>query len=377
MPLTKAKIGSLITPFICKNSSGENLPIFGLNIDKEFMPTHADIDNVDISKYKIVNPGEFAFSGMQTGRDDCIRIGFLDGKEPVLISPAYITFRVTSELILPTYFFMIFRSSEMDRYGSFLSDSSIRSNLDWDRFCDIELELPSLDVQRKYVVIYQSLLSNAQSYESKLEDLRIACGACLEEALKDFPSTLEGCLFAKGEKNSDGQAKMEMGISISKVFFPTLARSSNIRGQKKVRPGQFAFVPVTSRNGDKLSIALNQSDDCYAVSSSYEVFETAPTVNPKYLYIWLTRPSFDRFARFNSWGSVRETISLEEISRYKIGLPPRERQDAIVAIYEAYERRLGFVKRLNRVLKEVCPILVRGAIRESLGEHRSGYVCIQ
>lgn len=364
------KLGNLIEPVDVRNTDLLFGPdsVKGISTDKKFIDTKADLAGVPLSNYKIVSKNDFVYVADTSRRGEKIALAFCDAS-PCIVSSIYTSFRVRdASKLLPRYLMMFFNRIEFDRYARFNSWGSAREAFSWEDMCDIDFELPPLDIQRKYVAIYQSLLSNAQSYEEKLSDLRLACDACLEEAMRDFPSTLEGCLFECGEKNSDGQAIMEMGISISKVFFPTLARSSNIRGQKKVRPGQFAFVPVTSRNGDKLSIALNQSDDCYAVSSSYEVFETVPTVNPKYLYIWLTRPSFDRFARFNSWGSVRETISLEEISRYKIGLPPRERQDAIVAIYEAYERRLGFVKTLNRVLKDACPILVRGAIRESLGE---------
>ncbi|MEL3905076.1 MAG: hypothetical protein P1P63_08225, partial [Treponemataceae bacterium] len=133
-------LGELIEPCDERNKKGYNYPFYGINKDKTFMPTFADTNNVDNKKYKIVGKGDFAFSGMQTGRDVCIRIALYDKPEPIIISPAYTTFRIIDENeIIPQYLFLQFTRFEMDRYGWFLSDGSIRSNLDWDRFSDIQI----------------------------------------------------------------------------------------------------------------------------------------------------------------------------------------------------------------------------------------------
>ena len=365
------KLGDLIELTDERNTNlrfGPN-ELKGISISKTLMPTKAETGNLDLRNYKIVRHNDFCYSLVTSRNGEKISIAFNDGND-CLVSSVNPIFRVKNEaLLLPRYLMMFFNRAEFDRYARFNSWGSARETFSWEDMCDIDFELPPLDVQRKYVAVYESLLANVRSYEDKLSDLRLACDACLEETMRDFPSTLEGCLFECGEKNSDGQAKLEMGITVTKTFIPTLAKSSNVLNQKKVQPEQFAFVPDTSRRGDKIAISFNQSNDCYAVSSIYEVGEAAPNVNAKYLYIWFTRPSFDRFARFNSWGSVRETISVEEISRYKIGLPPKKRQDAIVQIFEAYEKRRSFIECLKATIKNICPILIRGAISESMEEH--------
>ena len=86
-------VGSLIEPFDQRNSDGCDYPFYGINKDKAFMPTVADTNNLDNTKYKVVRKGDFVFSGMQTGRDVCIRIALYDKEYPVIISPAYTTFR--------------------------------------------------------------------------------------------------------------------------------------------------------------------------------------------------------------------------------------------------------------------------------------------
>ena len=130
MGLTKYKLGELISVFDERNSFGLT-NFYGLNINKEFMPTVANTEGLDESKYKVVRNKRFVFSGMQTGRDECIRISMYNGVNPIIVSPAYTTFEIAREdLVLPEYFFMLFLSKEKDRFGAFCSDGSIRSNLD-------------------------------------------------------------------------------------------------------------------------------------------------------------------------------------------------------------------------------------------------------
>ena len=160
MELNKYKLGELIEVCDERNSFGLK-NFYGLNINKEFMPTVANTDGLDESKYKVVRKHRFVFSGMQTGRDNCIRISMYNGDEPIIVSPAYTTFEIArKDLVLPEYFFMLFISKEKDRYGAFCSDGSIRSNLDWERFCDFELTLPSVEQQSKFVSVFLALQDN-------------------------------------------------------------------------------------------------------------------------------------------------------------------------------------------------------------------------
>ena len=364
--LKKIKIGNLITISDEVNKSGFNYPFFGVNIYKEFMPTVANTSGLDNKKYKIIRKNRFVFSGMQTGRDKCIRIALYLKDEPVLVSPAYTTFEISSPEIMPTYFFMIFKSTEMDRYGAFLSDSSVRANLDWNRFCDIELNVPSIDIQKKYVAIYESLLANLNSYESNVADLKLVCDSFIEKLRKEHKDKLAGHLIESNERNEGCIAKTEKGVSIQKVFIDTKAKSSDVEKQKLVRTGYFAFNSNTSRNSDTISIALNNEEPC-AVSNTYIVFRCDDKLVPDYLYLWFKRKEFDRYARFNSWGSARETISLNEIEQYEISIPPIDVQKSIVKLLKVYDARLAYQQNLKSVISNICPVLVRGAVLEAEG----------
>ena len=204
--MKKYKLGELISVCDERNSYGYT-NFYGLNINKEFMPTLANTEGIDESKYKVVRNKRFVFSGMQTGRDNCIRISMYNGEEPIIVSPAYTTFEVSREdIVIPEYFFMLFLSKEKDRFGAFCSDGSIRSNLDWERFVDINITLPSIEQQRKYVDVYLALQNNLAAYQSKVEELKLVCDGYIEDLRRRMPSRRIGeYIVESNTKNSDNK----------------------------------------------------------------------------------------------------------------------------------------------------------------------------
>ena len=373
MALTKYRIGDLISVVDERNDIGIR-EFYGININKEFMPTVANTEGLDETKYKVVRKNRFVYSGMQTGRDECIRISMYTKDSPILVSPAYTTFEVTSlDTVIPLYFFMKFLTKERDRYGAFCSDGSIRSNLDWDVFCDIEIELPSLEVQQKYVNVYNAMLANQQSYERGLEDLKLVCDAYIDEIRKKLPHIELGNYISLCDSKND---KLEYGInsvrgiSIEKKFIDTKANMEGVslKPYSVVKPNEFAYVTVTSRNGDKISLARNSSNEAYICSSSYIVFKInkPEELLPEYLSMLFERDEFDRYSRFNSWGSARETFDWEEMCNVRIPLPHIEIQRDIVNIFEACNERKGINEILKTQIKDICPILIKGSIEEAL-----------
>ena len=277
MALSKYRIGQLIKIVDERNSFDIN-DFYGININKEFMPTVANTEGLDETNYKIVRKNRFVFSGMQTGRDKCIRISMYMGNEPIIVSPAYTTFEIVDEYVLPTYFFMIFLSQERDRLGWFYSDGSIRSNLDWDRFCDIQLNIPDLPTQQKYVDIYNAMVANQQAYERSLDDLKLTCDAYIEELRRKTPCEKIGKYLSEcNERNNVGLTVNNVrGIATSKEFIDTKANMDGVSlsNYKMIHPNEIAYISDTSRRGDKISLAMNSSDEMYLVSSISTVFRT-------------------------------------------------------------------------------------------------------
>lgn len=369
MALSKYRIGQLIKIVDERNSFDIN-DFYGININKEFMPTVANTEGLDETNYKIVRKNRFVFSGMQTGRDKCIRISMYMGNEPIIVSPAYTTFEIVDEYVLPTYFFMIFLSKERDRLGWFYSDGSIRSNLDWDRFCDIQLNIPDLPTQQKYVDIYNAMVANQQAYERGLEDLKLTCDAYIEDLRRKMPCEKIGkYLIECNERNDIGLTVDNVrGIATSKEFIDTKANMDGVplSNYKMVRPNEIAYISDTSRRGDKISLAMNSSDETYLVSSISTVFRTNKKyLLPEYLFLFYSRTEFDRYARFNSWGSARETFNWDDMCDVKIPIPDIAIQKSIAEMYMVNNKRKEINEQLKTQIKNICPILIKGSLEES------------
>ena len=369
MALTKIKLCKLISVVDERNTYGIK-DFYGMNINKEFMPTVADTEGLNESNYKVVRKNRFVFSGMQTGRDECIRISMYLGKKPIIVSPAYTTFEIkATDVVLPTYFFMLFFSKERDRLGWFYSDSSIRSNLDWDRFCDIEIELPNLPTQQKYVDIYNAMVANQQSYERGLDDLKLVCDGYIEDLRRQMPCEKIGqYILPIDERNKDLQISLAQGITTDKVFAMPKQVAEAEKNAKIVRKGQFAYNRATTRNGEKISIAYREEEDC-VVSSAYQVFEVKNkmTLLPSYLMMWFKRAEFDRYARYMSKGSAHEFFEYSDMEEVEIPIPDISIQQSIVDIYHVYMTRKSINEKLKAQIKNICPILIRGSLVEARG----------
>ena len=155
-------------------------------------------------------------------------------------------------------------------------------------------------------------------------------------------------------RNKDEKGTRLLGVSIDKKFIESIANTigTDMSVYKIVKHRQFAYGPVTSRNGDKVSIALLLEEECI-ISSSYTVFEITDTKKllPEYLNLWFKRPEFDRYARFHSHGSAREIFDWEEMCNVELPVPPIEEQEKIVDAYETIEKRIALKKKINENLE--------------------------
>ena len=152
------------------------------------------------------------------------------------------------------------------------------------------------------------------------------------------------------ERNRDLKVDYLLGVSISKQFIPSIANivGTDLSNYKIVRTGQFAYGPVTSRNGEKISIALLRDKDCI-ISSSYTVFEVVNKneLDSEYLMLWFSRPEFDRYARYMSHGSVREIFDWDELCKVELPVPSIDKQRSIVRAYQNITERIELKRRIN------------------------------
>lgn len=367
MDLSEFRIGDLITISDELNISGIK-SFYGININKEFMPTVANTSGLNAAKYKIVIKRRFVYSGMQTGRDKSIRISMYTGENPIIVSPAYTTFEVTAtDKIFPEFFFMIFLSKEKDRLGWFYSDGSVRANLDWSVFCNMKLLVPPLNVQKKYVGIYVAMQENQNNYECGIDDLKLVIDGKLDDLKKTDQYSRVGNVFEEiDERNSLGEYNEVMGINITKQFMPSDFIRKDLKKYKIVHVNDFAYSSMQTGRDNCIRIALLNSDNPVIVSPAYSVLRVKnDEVLPEYIMMWFSRAETDRYGAFLSDGSVRANLDLMRFYDIQIPIPSMTEQQALVTLYHAYQKRLEISERLKEELKNICPVLIRGAMEEA------------
>ena len=368
MALTKYKLGDLLLPYDCRNKDLSVTLFQGISTNKVFTTPKQVAEN--IATTKIVRKGYFAYNKATTRNGEKISIAYRDG-EDCAISSAYQVFYIKKDSpLLPEYLLMFFKRPEFDRYVRCNSWGSAHEFFTFEDMCDVEIFLPDLPTQQKYVDIYNAMVANQQSYERGLEDLKLVCDGYIEELLRNIPCEKIGSYIEQSDLRNENNLPIDnvRGITTSKSFIVTKADLDGVdlHNYKIVPPNYFAYVPDTSRRGDKVSLALNKSSETYLVSSISLVFKTnTKKLLPEFFMLFLARNEFDRYARFNSWGSARETFSFEDMCGVEIPIPNIHVQKAIVDMYKSYLSRKKISEKLKAQIKDICPVLIKGPLEDA------------
>lgn len=347
--------------------------LLGINITKNFMPSVANVSGSDMSKYKIIQKGQFAYSAMQVGRDETIRLALYTKDEPAIISPAYsvIESKDNNEL-LPEYMMMWFQRPESDRYGWFISDSSVRASLEYDRLCDIEIPIPHIEEQRKYVALYNGILANQKAYESSLNDLQLICNSYMDTLKYKDLQPIKNLVELVDNRNANGLISNLLGINVNKVFMPSKANTTetNLVKYKIIQKEQFAYSAMQVGRDETVRVVLYSNNEPAIISPAYNVFavKKEAKILPEFLMLWFYRPEFNRYGWFISDSSVRASLEWERFIGIEIPVPDIKIQEAIVTIYHTLETRKSINEQLKASIKPICPILMRGVVLNTIKE---------
>lgn len=368
--VTYMRMGDLIILQDKVNSDNNEFPVMGLNKEKSFMPTVANVNDVNLQKYKVVEKGWFAFSGMQTGRDVCVRLARYTDDFPALISPAYTTFtlrdRVGEKEISPAYVFMFFNREESDRYGAFISDSSVRANLDWSRFCDIEIPVPDIEIQRQLVDVWEGLNGLKVDNDAQAEPLMGLCMSYLKKLRKENRHVAIGQFIRDfDERNLQGEDLPVLGLNKEKVFIPTAANLEGVdlKKYKMVQKGNFVFSGMQTGRDECIRLSLYSEETPALVSPAYTTFTIdSEKIIPEYFYLLFLRKEMDRYGAFISDSSVRANLDWPRFKDITIPVPPKSIQQAIVDIYKCAKESKAISCEAEKLRKAVAPALIQKAI---------------
>ena len=366
MALNKYKLGELIEKLDNKNDDLKYGVEYALGVsnNKELIPTKADLNGRDLTKFSVIYPGDFVYNHRTSRHGDKFCIAYNATNENVICTEDYTVFRIRDDCknkLLNEWLYMYFHRPEMDRFIMYNSWGSSTEFFNWDDMRDIEIDLPPLQIQQKYVDIYKAMVANQQSYENGLDDLKLVCEAYIENQKSTNKVELGTLIQKRNEKNSDFKIKKLIGVGKTGFIKPKQSKDeTNGHICYLVKTGDFCFAPPQIHQG---SIDLYYGEETVKCSDAYAVFFVKDTnvLHPEYLKMVLTGESFQHYACYYRDG-VREQFSYDQLSEMTISLSTIEEQKAIANIYNIYCTRKEINEKLKLQIKEICPILIKGSI---------------
>ena len=343
--------------------------ISGIDINKQFIKSVARISESNLPKYLEVKKGQFASNLMHIGRDVRIPVAYNNGDDVKLVSPAYYVFQLkesTTSMVLAEYIQLLFDRYEFDRLAWFYTDSSVRGNLSWERFCDIEIPLPSIEVQRELLATYEGWLKIAEENEALIEPLSQACHAYIVDCKDKYSNVQLGEYIEIDEvTNTNDTDYPFMGININKEFMPSVANITNVdrRKYKVIEKDKFVFSGMQTGRDICIRIGLYRDSVPALLSPAYTTFIINDTnvLLPEYLFLQFLRSEMDRLGWFYSDSSVRSNLDWDRFCEIEIPLPSIEVQQAIVSLYHCMEEAKAIAADAREQLKLLCPALVQKA----------------
>ena len=360
------RLGDYISPRRENNSSlkyGIDL-IEGVNSDGEFQPTKALTDNINLKPYKVVRHGDIVYNPSR------LNIGSLAYRtgDMCIVSHLYQVFYIKEKYqsrLSAEFLTLYLRRNEFYRYVDYDNFGSQRAEYNLRKLSELLIPLPSPDEQQKVVNAWKAFREIKEQNETKAAPLMQVCQSYIQELKHKYPMQEIGLYIHRiDERNSDNQIKEVRSVSVSKYFNETNAKvdKNNLSNYKIVRENQISFVQTTG-NEKCLCAAINHLGFPIVVTSVNEVFETDEKyLLADYLHLIFRRAETDRYVRFNSWGSARETFTWEDMIRFSIPLPPIEIQRAIVNIYKCANEAKQIAEEADRLSLEVCPALIQHVI---------------
>lgn len=371
MTLIKYKLGDLIEIYDEQNSNDEFTvnDVKGVSIQKKFIKSKANMKGVSLKPYKCVRPDCFVYVTVTSRNGKKITLAYNESNETYIVSSSYVVFKIIrKDILLSAYLFMYFNRPEFDRYSRFNSWGSARETFMWEDMCDIDIELPPIEIQQKYVDIYNTMKRNQKVYEKGLNDLKFACNAYIDNLDSHFYKPV-GKYIERNKKRNHANlfSKNDVkGFNNEGEFIkPMRLFSGDITKFKIISKHDFVYNSRINSTIHKLSVAMNEGNDLI-VSPAYESFTiiNEKQLYPYYLYMLLQRESFARKVLFNSFGSSTLVFGIDDLNEIELPIPNIEIQKDIANIYKTYKARWTINERLKEMTKKICPILIKGSIEE-------------
>lgn len=337
------KIGTFVKPITEKNSKGSYSEVLGVSIDKEFMPSVANIIGTDLTKYNIVRKNRFAFNPMHVGRDKKLPIAVYHDDEPALVSPAYNMFEIKDEEVDKNYLMLVFKTKIFDHLCWFYTDASVRGGLSWNDFANIELDIPSKDIQKSIVEKYKKIenrINVIQDLKDNLINFALnsynnLVKSYLKKEIKfstigDYANVKSGFAFKSDWWIEDGIPTIKIGnITNNTINMKNCDYVSEEHAKKakefSVKKGDL-LIAMTGATTGKIGIISSLNSNCVVNQRVGKFFlGDNPIERLPFIFCILNSNEVSYQIHPNGEkGSAQDNLSPDDIKNIKIKLPSEE-----------------------------------------------------
>lgn len=317
-----------------RNSEEVTSTVLGISIDKEFIPSVANVIGTDLSRYKLISKGLFACNPMHVGRDERLPIALYEKGSPAIVSPAYFMFEIIDHDILnEEYLMMWFRRPEFDRECWFMTDGSVRGGITWDDFCRIKLPVPSYARQCEIVESYRAITDRIALKRSENDNLEAQTQALFDELfLRDG---MPDCTLSE-IANVNPTRTLSKGC-IAKCYdmsclptrgcIPEGGEMKAYNGGVRFQNGDTLIARITPclENGKAAYINILNDKEVAFGSTEYIVFSPVDTMPSSFYYFLIRSKKFRTFAlQYMNGSSGRQRVSGDELAAFPLTKPSHE-----------------------------------------------------
>jgi type I restriction enzyme, S subunit len=340
------RLGDYIVEINVKNNNDNISNLLGVSNNKYFMPSIANTNGTDLSKYKVVRQGQFAFGPVTSRNGDKISIALMKEDEAI-VSTSYTTFKIINhDELLPEYLILWFKRPEFDRYARFMSHGSVREIFDWDMMCNVKLPIPNILIQQKFVDNYERIISNFQNKNLLQEKLDLLGLNFVELLTDDNTETVEIKSLVNvvtGKKNA------EIAIADGKYAFFTCSK-------------EVYYTKNYSFEGNAVLVAGNGAFDVKYYSGKFEAYQRTYVLIPQnqkivgLLYFYV-KNKLSEITKGNR-GSVIDFIVKSMIEDFEIKIPKTEQSDDIKKLFNSLVKYIDILFKSNRVLNKLSELYI-------------------
>lgn len=309
--------------------------VLGINIDKFFMPSVANVIGTDLSKYKLITKGKFACNPMHVGRDERLPVALYDEEEPAIVSPAYFMFEVIDNSILnEDYLMMWFRRPEFDRICWLHTDGSVRGGITWDDICRLELPIPPIESQLEIVNSYKAITERIALKQKINDNLEATAQAYFDNlffSCDDTDCTLADIALVNPSRplSKGVEARcFDMSTLPTSGCIPTGDTTKPYNGGVRFINGDTLIARITPclENGKAAYINILNKGEVAFGSTEYIVFASKDDIPSCFYYFLIRNSKFVTFAlQFMNGSSGRQRVSGEELASFPLMIPSKEK----------------------------------------------------